>query len=141
MAMIQLDPDVPMYCKAVEGNSKASDFLEFLEELCEDGQLLPGDVLVVDNASIHKAAYIVEDMQNLCATYGFSIRFLPTYSPELNPIENIFGILKEHLRLTLDDSTHIGIGFVHAVAEKVDVLTVLKCYLHSIFGSLYGTAV
>ena len=56
--------------------------------------LRPGDVVVLDNLSVHKTAAVRAAIE---AT-GATIRFLPTYSPELNPIELWWADIKRELR-------------------------------------------
>lgn len=56
--------------------------------------LSPGDVVVLDNLSAHKVAGIREAL----AAVGASILYLPPYSPDLNPIEQMFAKLKVLLR-------------------------------------------
>lgn len=53
-----------------------------------------GAVIVLDNATFHKTA----ETKLLVQKYGFQILFLPTYSPDLNPIENCWHTLKSRLR-------------------------------------------
>ena len=55
---------------------------------------LPNSVLIVDNASIHKVAGIRE----LVEERGMLLMFLPSYSPDLNPIELAFSSIKAWLR-------------------------------------------
>jgi transposase len=50
-------------------------------------------VLVMDNASFHHG----EAVKELCLRAGVKLVFLPPYSPNLNPIEEFFGDLKEKL--------------------------------------------
>lgn len=46
---------------------------------------LPKDsVIVLDNATFHKN----KDMQDYIRDAGFTLEYLPTYSPDLNPIEH-----------------------------------------------------
>ena len=57
-------------------------------------ELAPGDVVILDNLSSHKgteAAALVE-------AAGATLLFLPPYSPDLNPIEQVFAKLKGLLR-------------------------------------------
>ena len=54
----------------------------------------PLSVLVMDNCSIHKS----EDLQVLCNEYGVRLEFLPPYSPQFNPIEKTFSVLKAYIR-------------------------------------------
>ncbi len=56
--------------------------------------LRPGDILIMDNLSSHKNSVALEKIQ---AT-GAEVRFLPPYSPDLNPIEQIFSTIKAYLR-------------------------------------------
>ena len=69
--------------------------------------LRPGQIVVLDNYSIHTAA----EVRDLIAARGCTLLFLPTsngqspalvglvpYSPDLNPIENAFAKLKALLR-------------------------------------------
>ena len=56
--------------------------------------LRPGDVVVMDNLSSHKGPRV----RALIEAAGASLRHLPPYSPDLNPIENAFAKLKALLR-------------------------------------------
>lgn len=57
-------------------------------------ELSPGDVAVLDNLAAHKAAGIRE----MIRAAGASLLYLPPYSPDLNPIEQVFAKLKALLR-------------------------------------------
>ena len=56
--------------------------------------LRPGDIVVMDNLSAHKLQK-VEEIINSCHA---ELRFLPPYSPDLNPIENMWSKVKQILR-------------------------------------------
>lgn len=56
--------------------------------------LRPGDVVVMDNLSSHKRAGIIAAIEAVGAT----VRYLPPYSPDLNPIELAFSKFKKLLR-------------------------------------------
>lgn len=56
--------------------------------------LKPGDIVVMDNLSSHKVAGVREAI----AAAGAELRYLPPYSPDLNPIELAFSKLKKLLR-------------------------------------------
>jgi transposase len=58
--------------------------------------LRPGDVVVLDNLAAHK----VKDVRQSIAAAGASILDLPSYSPDLNPIEPLFAKLEALLRKT-----------------------------------------
>lgn len=56
--------------------------------------LRPGDVVVMDNLSSHKGKAIRKAIRDA----GANLFFLPPYSPDLNPIEQVFAKLKTLLR-------------------------------------------
>jgi transposase len=63
-------------------------------------ELSPGDVVVLDNLAAHKVAGIREKIQ----AAGASLLYLPPYSPDLNPIEQMFA----KARRLLAPSRHSG---------------------------------
>ena len=77
----------------IEGAVNADVFTAYLQAvLCPE--LHPGDVVILDNLSTHKIPSVAE----LITARGASVRYLPPYSPDLNPIEMAFAKLKAHLR-------------------------------------------
>jgi transposase len=77
----------------VEGPVDAEVFTVYLEQvLCP--QLREGDTLILDNLSTHK----IQNVGRLLWARGVRVRYLPPYSPDLNPIELAFAKLKAHLR-------------------------------------------
>ena len=56
--------------------------------------LRAGDIVIMDNLSSHKGPRV----RQLIEAVGASLRYLPPYSPDLNPIENAFAKLKAMLR-------------------------------------------
>ena len=56
--------------------------------------LVPGDIVIADNLPSHKVAGVREAIEARSA----SLWFLPPYSPDLNPIEQVFAKLKQLLR-------------------------------------------
>ena len=57
-------------------------------------QTVPGQILVMDNASIHRD----ERLEAIVQLYGVSIEYLPPYSPDYNSIELSFNQLKAWIR-------------------------------------------
>lgn len=51
-------------------------------------------VIIMDNAPFHKSM----GLQEVFNKYNHQLVFLPPYSPTLNPIENMWGTIKERLR-------------------------------------------
>ncbi len=56
--------------------------------------LRPGDIVFMDNLSIHKGPHI----RTLIESVGAHLEFLPPYSPDLNPIELCWAKIKTALR-------------------------------------------
>jgi transposase len=80
-------------CPAFDGATTAACFEAYVAQ-CLAPTLRPGDIVVMDNLSCHKTA----EVQRLIGAAGAEVRFLPAYSPDLNPIEQLFSKLKEWLR-------------------------------------------
>ena len=57
-------------------------------------KLRPGQTVLMDNASFHKSP----TTKTLIESKGCFLKYLPTYSPDLNPIESHWAILKARLR-------------------------------------------
>src|SRR5437899_137597 len=77
----------------VDGAMNAETFLAYVEQ-CLVPVLRHGDIVVMDNVSVHKSPRIREAIENARAT----LRYLPQYSPDLNPIEMPFSKFKAFLR-------------------------------------------
>ena len=79
--------------RAFEGAINVATFLDFLGR-----DLLPytrsGDVVVMDNLSVHKDPQVIEKITRA----GVRVLFLPPYSPEFNPIELYWSSFKSTLR-------------------------------------------
>jgi transposase len=56
--------------------------------------LAPGDIVIMDNLGSHKGRII----RSILRAAGARLFFLPPYSPDLNPIEQVFSKLKTLLR-------------------------------------------
>jgi transposase len=77
----------------IEGPVDAEVFTVYLQQvLCP--QLRAGDTLILDNLSTHK----IQNVSRLLSARDVEVRYLPPYSPDLNPIELAFAKLKAHLR-------------------------------------------
>lgn len=77
----------------VDGPMDGPTFLAYIQDfLCPT--LKPGDIVIADNLSSHKVAGVQEAIEAM----GAELRYLPPYSPDLNPIEKLFAKLKTLLR-------------------------------------------
>ena len=75
------------------GAADTAAFITYIEEvLCPE--LKKGDIVVMDNLSVHKSPEVLALVQ----AAGAEVRFLPPYSPDLNPIEKMWSKIKHLLR-------------------------------------------
>ena len=64
--------------------------------------VIPRSVVVLDNASIHHSAHV----QDIVTRVGARLVFLPPYSPDLMPLEEVFAEVKALLRAS--DSIYLA---------------------------------
>lgn len=80
-------------CMTIDGATDTAVFQAYVREiLCPS--LRPGDIVIMDNLGPHKNEQTIA----LIAAAGASARFLPAYSPDLNPIEMMWSKVKALLR-------------------------------------------
>jgi transposase len=77
----------------LDGPMNAEIFLAYVEQILVP-TLKPGDIVIMDNLSSHKSPAV----EAAITAVGATLRYLPPYSPDLNPIEQAFSKLKAHLR-------------------------------------------
>ena len=87
--------------------------------------LRPGDIVVMDNLSSHKGAGVAAAIEAMGAT----VRYLPPYSPDLNPIELAFSKFKKLLR---DGAQRTTEKLWQLCGKVLDLFTESECrnYLH-----------
>ena len=83
-------------------------------------ELQAGDVVVMDNLASHKVAGVREAIE----AKGASVRYLPPYSPDLNPIEQVFAKLKALLRRAQPRSVQ---GLWDRIGELLDTFSPQEC--------------
>ena len=77
----------------IKGAMNGEAFLAYIEQ-CLAPTLKRGDIVVADNVSFHKVSCVEEALRGV----GASLKFLPQYSPDFNPIELAFHPVKTCLR-------------------------------------------
>lgn len=82
--------------------------------------LKPGDIVVMDNLGSHKGEAIRRAIRNV----GAKLFFLPPYSPDLNPIEQVFAKLKTLLRKAAARSVETTSD---SIAGILDLFTPTEC--------------
>ncbi len=79
----------------IDGPINGLTFQAYVEQILVP-TLLPDDVVIIDNLGSHKGKAI----RNAIEGAGAILLYLPPYSPDLNPIEQVFAKLKAMLRKT-----------------------------------------
>jgi transposase len=77
----------------IDGAMDGPAFLAFVEDVLAP-TLDKGDIVFMDNVSTHK----IDGVADALKAVGAKVRYLPAYSPDLNPIEMLFAKLKAALR-------------------------------------------
>ncbi len=89
----------------IDGPINGAAFLSYVEQFLVP-TLSPGDIVVFDNLGSHKSRAVRDAIK----AAGAHRLFLPAYSPDLNPIEQVFAKLKHMLRKarerTIDELWH-----------------------------------
>jgi len=80
-------------CMTIEGATDTAVFQAYVRQVLIPS-LRPGDIVVMDNLGAHKNEHTVALLEQA----GTTVRFLPAYSPDLNPIEMMWSKLKALLR-------------------------------------------
>lgn len=118
LAAISLDGvDAPW---TLDGAIDADAFLVYVEHVLVP-TLRGGEIVVLDNLSSHKLSRVTE----LIESAGAEVWYLPPYSPDLNPIEQMWSKVKQSLRSiavrTCDDLVK-AIGTALAQVTTADLL-------------------
>ena len=77
----------------IDGAMDGATFVAYVEQVLAP-TLAKGDIVFMDNLRTHK----VQGVREAVAAVGATVRYLPAYSPDLNPIEQAFAKLKAALR-------------------------------------------
>jgi len=78
---------------AFEGALNGAIFLEYIKQFLAP-TLQEGDIVIMDNLSAHK----VKGVEKAIEARGAFAAYLPAYSPDLNPIEQMWSKIKAYLR-------------------------------------------
>jgi transposase len=103
----------------IDGPINGRIFLAYVEQILIP-TLRPGDVVIVDNLGSHKGKAV----RRAIRAAGAKLLFLPAYSPDLNPIEQVFAKLKTLLRKAAErtvEATWMRIG------QLLDRFTPTEC--------------
>lgn len=109
------------FAHLVNGTVDGNTFSEFIEDVSSK----LGTTILLDNASIHRTHRV----QN--AFLGNRLRplFIPPYSPDFNPIENVFSVIKQKVRENLAFNTAKNpIRAIKEVLQSLDTSVFKRCF-------------
>jgi transposase len=105
--------------KAFDRPINAASFEEWVEK-CLVPTLSKGDIVVMDNLSSHKGPRV----KQLITAAGAELRYLPPYSPDMNPIEKAYSKLKAFLRKIAERTVA---GLLIALDACADIFKPAEC--------------
>lgn len=108
--------DAPWF---IEGPINGESFRTYVEKVLLP-TLRPGDIVVLDNLGSHKGKVV----RQLIRCVGAKLFFLPKYSPDLNPIEQVFAKLKHLLRKAAARTVD---AVCDAIGEALQAFTPKEC--------------
>jgi transposase len=103
----------------IDGPMNGNAFLAYVEQVLAP-TLKPGDTIVLDNLSAHKVPGVREAVE----AAGARLLYLPPYSPDFNPIEQLFAKLKALLRKAAERSVE---GLWSRIAALLSAFTTEEC--------------
>lgn len=129
IAAITLDGVMAEQALVIPDTVNKNAFLAFLKTT-----LLPtlarGSVIIMDNWTVHHG----DEVRELVYACGCELLYLPTYSPDLNPIEHLFAKLKTFIKALRPDTTDT---LIQAFCDAVKLVTpeqVLNTFVHCGYG-------
>jgi len=105
--------------KVFDKPMNAATFEDWVEK-CLAPILSKGQVVVMDNLSSHKGPKV----EQLIKAVGAELRYLPRYSPDMNPIEKAFSKLKAFLRKLAERTVA---GLINALETCAEIFKPVEC--------------
>ncbi len=103
----------------LDGAMNGAVFRAWVEQMLAP-ELRPGDIVIMDNLAAHK----VDGIAQAITDRGAELRYLPPYSPDLNPIEQAFAKLKALLRKAAERTVD---GLWNAIGKLLDLFPPAEC--------------
>jgi len=103
----------------IDGPINGEGFRTYVEKALVP-TLKPGDLVIIDNLGSHKGKAVRQAIRSA----GAKLFFLPKYSPDLNPIEQVFAKLKHLLRKAAARTLETVVA---AIRHLLDAYTAPEC--------------
>jgi len=98
----------------LDGSVNGETFAGYVEQ-CLAPALEPGDILVIDNLPAHKSARVTAAIERA----GCVLVYLPPYSPDFNPIENMWSKVKTSVRTAAARTLNAVVDAVNVALHSV----------------------
>ena len=112
--------------RTIDGSMTGKKFLAYVEQ-CLAPTLKRKDIVMIDNLPAHKAAGVREAIE----ARGATLRYLPKYSPDLNPIEMSFSKLKAQLRKAAERTIPRLRRRIGSFARSLPAREASNCFRHA----------
>lgn len=117
-------------CMAVEGSTKAFVFEAYVERFLAP-TLSEGQVVVMDRLGAHRTRKV----RDLIEGRGAELWLLPSYSPDLNPVEEAFSKIKGLLRKAGGRTRRALVEAIGAALSAITTEDVAGWFVHCAYGS------
>ena len=114
----------------IDGAMNGSTFLTYVER-CLAPILHRGDIVIIDNLPAHKVAGVTDAIEAV----GARVIYLPAYSPDLNPIEQLFSKLKALLRKAAERTIPRLLRKIRSLLRTVSADECLNFFRHAGYAS------
>jgi transposase len=113
-----------------DGPINGLSFQAYVEQ-CLVPTLKPGDIVILDNLGSHKSKAVRDAVRAV----GAKLLFLPPYSPDLNPIEQVFAKLKHLMRKAMERTVEATWKRIGTLLEEFKPQEFLNYFKNSGYGS------
>lgn len=120
-----------VHCNIVDGATDTIQYLNFFDQAIDSytdegyHALVPGDIVVVDNAPVHRYSG-GNALSVFLDQFGIEYVFTPTYSPDLNPVENVFSKIRQIMQRN-EFKQLIETNLEYAIFKSVSQISPVDC--------------
>lgn len=114
------------------GSVNGDTFITYVKQILVPS-LKPGQTVVLDNYSIHTS----DEVRKAIKAAGCQLLFLPTYSPDFNPIEHAFSKLKAILKQVATETfEELSLAIKQALSE-IELSDIIGWFKHAGYSGQY----
>lgn len=124
MGAMRLDGTVQTF--VYDGGTDVPTMLTFIESVLAPS-LTTGDIVIWDNLRTHLSASVIAAIEQT----GAKVWALPPYSPDMNPIEELWSKLKTHLRKIAARTKDVLINGLQSALETITTSDIVNWFVHS----------